>query len=168
MTGPDEDGVLEQFLRGTRITIGALAAGALLFAVVDIVLWSQGRVPTVPGMEVISYLAAGYAALMLVGRSVVMRAASAVARKRLLALPEVTTQKVLEVYGGRTITGAAFLEGAAFFFLMAFLIDGQWWTLAGGLAFAALLAVLHFPTRERVDAWADEQRQALEQEKLGL
>jgi NaMN:DMB phosphoribosyltransferase len=168
MTGLETGGVPEARVRALQITMAALIIGLLFFAGIDVVLQAQGKVPLVPGLEVISYVAAGYAVVILGAWLVVMRATASAARKKLLAAPEVTTQRVIELYAGRMITGAALLEGIAFFFLTAYLIAGQPWTLAGGLVSAALLALVHFPTRRRVEDWVTATREAVEQERLGL
>jgi hypothetical protein len=168
MSRPEDNGVSEQQLRALRIVIVAQMAGSLFFAGIDIVLWAQGMVPFVPNnVPMVSYVAVGFAIVILSARFVLMRVTDAAARKQLLAAPKVTTKQVVDRYGGRMMTGAALLNGGAFFFLIAYLLEGQPWTLAGGLAFALLIGLVHFPTRQRVEDWVAATRAAVEQERLG-
>ena len=167
MTEP-ESGVPDDRLWALQIIIAALIGGILIFAGIDVVLYTRGMVPTAPGSDVIAYVAAGYAVAVLGAWQVVMRTMAAAARRKLLAAPEVTTQLVIALHAGRMIIGAALWEGIAFFLLVAYFITGQPWTFAGGLVCAALVALLHFPTRPRVEDWVAATREAAEQERLGL
>jgi hypothetical protein len=167
MTTGDGDSYFDGRVRSLQIVIVALVFGILAFAGVVGMLYAQGSVPSARGLDVISYAAVGFAALQLVVRQVLMRAMDAGARMKLLRTPaEATTMPLIDAYAARTIIGAALLEGAAFFFLVAFLLDGQPWTLGGGLLFAVLLAVLHHPTRDRVEHWVTAQQHRLAEERL--
>ena len=168
MTGPDSDGAFAIRLRTMRIIIGALLMGILTFAVVAAITRAQGNMPPLRGEPIVSYVAAGQGVIILLLQAIVPAAIATGMRKSLPAEPEVTPERWLAVYQTRMIVGAALLEGAAFTFLIAYLIEGRPWTLAGGLVCAALLAVLYFPTRERVERWVAAQREALQQERLGL
>jgi hypothetical protein len=168
MTGPGTDEVPAGRLLTMRIIVCALVMGVLAFAGVAAFVRSQGAMPPTPDVPLVSYIAAGYGALMLLAWSVVPPAIVTGARRKLLAETAVTTGRLLDLFHTRLIVGAALLEGAAFFFLIAYMLEGLPWALAGGLFFAALLAMLYFPTREGVEGWVAEQREALAQERLGL
>jgi hypothetical protein len=45
---------------------------------------------------------------------------------------------------------------------------GAPWALAGGLGFGGFMALVHFPTRERVEQWIATQRAALDEERLEM
>jgi hypothetical protein len=168
MTAPNSVGGIEQYLRTLRIVNVALVMGVLPFVGIDIFMWAQGQVPVNRGMEMVSYMAAGTAVLVLIVHFVVMAALATAAQMKLRDALAVSTRQLMELYGGRMIIGSALLEGKAFFFLVAFMTDGKPWALAGGLAFAALIAVLHFPTLQRVEAWIATMREALERGRLGM
>jgi hypothetical protein len=69
-------------------------------------------------------------------------------------------QKLVQAYQTGLIVGLALLEGAAFFNLVAYMVEKQWWTITivAALLFWMLLA---FPTRTRVTQWL-ESRQAFD------
>lgn len=60
-------------------------------------------------------------------------------------------------YQARTIVGLALLEGAAFFNIIAAIVEHKWWSLAvaGALVFWMLAM---FPTRTRIRHWVETQR----------
>jgi hypothetical protein len=167
MDRPDQGGGLEARLRVLQIIIVALLNGVILLAAVAIVLHAQGVAPFTPNSQVISYIALGQAVLILMVRSVVLPAVETGARKRLVAARGKIGSGLLGLFATRTILGAALLESVAFMFLIAYMVEGPVWTLAGGLVFAALIAALHFPTRDRVERWIERQRDALELERVG-
>jgi hypothetical protein len=168
MSGLEVDGIPGQQVRAYQIVIMALLIGILTFAGIALILWDQGQVPLAPGVWPLAYVALGFGGMILLARLVFLPAVTAAARKRLRADPDVTTAKLFGLFGSRMITGAALLEGGAFMFLITFLMLGAPWALAGGLGFGVLMAVLHFPTRERVEQWIARQREVLEQERLRM
>jgi hypothetical protein len=168
MSGPEVDHVPGQQVRAFQITISALLAGILMFAGIGVFLWTQGQVPMAPDVWPLAYVAIGFGGMTLLAWLVFLPAITAAARKRLRAGPEVTPAQLLGLFGSRMITGAALLEGSAFMFLITFLLLGVPWALAGGLGFGVLMAVLHFPTRERVGQWVATQRATLDEERLGM
>jgi hypothetical protein len=77
------------------------------------------------------------------------------------------TAKLLAVYQTQMIVGAAILEGATFGLIIAFIVDGTYWTLVGALVLSGVNA-FQFPTRTRVERWLSEQRELIEQERAGM
>ena len=60
--------------------------------------------------------------------------------------------------------GCAMLEGAAFLSILAFMLEGRWYCLAGALLM--ILGILyHMPTVSRVQSWLDEQTRQIEFER---
>ena len=69
-----------------------------------------------------------------------------------------------QLYQTQLIVGAALLEGAAFFAGIAFMLERD--PIAAGMALV-LLAVLaaRFPTRDRIEAWLEQQLGLLQEER---
>jgi hypothetical protein len=168
VTGPDAEQLLAAHLRTLRIIVGALLAGAATFAGIAIFLRAQGHMPPPPGVPIVSYVALGFGAIDLIARAVVPSAVVAGMRKGWAIAPEVPLGNWLGLYVTRTIIGAALLEGATFMFLISYLLEGAPWALAAGVVFWGLLALLQFPTRDGVERWVDAQREALQQERMGV
>jgi len=158
MIGQQPPVIPDQNVRTMQIIIGALTAGVLTFAGVAVALRASGPAPAGRDMAVVSYIAVGFGAVILVVHAVMMAVQGGAIRRR-LADQGLTPAGLAGLYTARLIVGAALLEGAALFLLMAYLLDSQWWTLAVGLVFAGLIPALHFPTRERVDRWVEAQRE---------
>jgi hypothetical protein len=164
MNDPDLDVVPPHMLRTLRIIVGALVASVLIAAAIFFVVRSQNPAPMANQVPIISCLAVGFAAMMFAVRAVMIPVVSKAGRQKLLANSDVTTTKLMELHISRTIVGAALLEGPAFFLLVAYLTEGQPWTLAAALVMAGLIAVLHFPTRFRVENAIAADRQAIRDE----
>ena len=160
MNGPDDGGVVAARLLTMRIIIGALVMGVLTFSAVAVVVRAQGNMRPPPAVPVISYVAAGQGVLMLVLQAIVPAAIVAGGRKAIP--PGAGTDGWLGLYMTRMIVGAALLEGAAFTFLMGYMVEGPPWALAGGVAFAALILILYYPTLDRIERWAEAQRDAMQ------
>ena len=65
------------------------------------------------------------------------------------------------------IIAAAILEGAAFFLLIAYLLEGQAICLAAACLFVTLIAA-KFPTRTGVESWTEKQSYLLQQARMRL
>jgi hypothetical protein len=170
----------EEFARGVirivQIIVAALAMGMICFAAVAIFQ----RIPNPPQQDaLIAYLAAGFAPMMLFVRAIVGTSTVNRSRKNIAAgirplnppaagsqLPANFTggDQFLFVFQQKTIIESALVEGAAFFNLIAFLTEGQWWSLAvAGVLLAVLL--VPFPTYDRVENWVRYQLELLELER---
>jgi hypothetical protein len=165
MNEPEVDDVPPGMLRSLQIIVGALVASIFFFAVVAVVVRSKEGGPPAIDPPVISYLAIAFAAMTLGMRAVMIPAIAKVGRKPLLTEPYVATRQLMGLLTNRTIIGSALLEGAAFFLLVAYLVEGQLWTWAGGLVMGGVLAVLQFPTAARIGAAVDAERQAIADER---
>src|SRR4051812_37245118 len=103
---PANETAIKQLLLTSRIIAGALSAGVIIFVAVAISL----RLGQPPGEAFIAFVAAGFAAVILLLRMVVL---SVLAGRRGSPAPE--TLALLRLYHGRLIIGLAMLEGAALF-----------------------------------------------------
>lgn len=61
-------------------------------------------------------------------------------------------QDECRLYQTRLIMGLGLIEGAVFFNLIAYLLEGYWWSLAV-VGFGAAVMLLDFPTRAKVQEW---------------
>ncbi len=105
----------------------------------------------------ISIVAAAVAGVVVVVRQVVLGVMSGQAVPK-AGVAEPTPQAAFGLYQTRLIVGLGLLEGAAFFNLIAYLLEGHWWSY---LVVAALLTwmLASFPTRDRLRRWIDDREQ---------
>jgi hypothetical protein len=165
---------LDTHLRITRIIIGAMMMGIVSFLAV-VIFVTQQREPNQDSQSLVSYMAVGGLALALVtwflipdlvvkglvgqiaaGTWKPPKNAETEERAPLTDYPT-DASKLLLVNQTRAIIATALLEGAAFFGLVAYLVEGQLFVLAVPGVVLALLA-LTFPARERVVQWAEVQQ----------
>jgi uncharacterized membrane protein YraQ (UPF0718 family) len=161
MDEPRTEGMLEKQVRALQMTIGALIAGALILAGVAIVLRQRGFQANFGAVPIVSIVAVLQAVGSLTARPLVLNASLRSARQKIALSGADSDAAWAPVFASRTILGAALLEGAAFLFFIAYLLEGQWWALAGGLAMVGLMAVWHFPNQNKVEQWIAEQREAV-------
>ena len=184
-SGPTDETLTRQLMT-CRVIAAALTFGVIAFAVVAFVI-RAGR----PAEGIlVSAIAAVVAAAAIVARAVVLSVlagrsvgdetaagraeqAAEVARRR--GVPETelpvvrdavearfdATATDLAQYQTRMIVGLAVLEGAAFFNLVAYIIEGRWWSM---VAVAVLLfwMLTAFPTVGKLARWAEDRRQLRE------
>jgi hypothetical protein len=142
MTDPKREGLTEQ-VRAMQIIVFALAMGVLTFALM-LVLVIQPE-PTQEDV-LLAYVAAAAAAICIPVGFVV---------PRVIASQQPAT---LAMYQTKLIVGAAIFEGAAFFNLVTYMIEGQVFSLA--IAGVLLLLILmHFPTVGGVQEWLETRTQ---------
>ena len=150
-------------VRTMQIIVGALAWGVLMFmgAVLFISLDPAGGGQ--PGVPLLTYLAVGTAAVAIAAAMIVpgmiadRQARSIAARPIPPAADELGDVLPLSaVYQTRLIMRAAILEGAAFFNLVAYMLERR--PLCLGAAVVLLLLIsAQFPTRSRVEEWFDSE-----------
>jgi hypothetical protein len=81
-------------------------------------------------------------------------------------LPAGDTGKLAFVYQTQLIIGSALCEGMAFFATIAYMLERN--PLALGMALILLAGlVIRIPTRNRVNAWIDQQQSKLQMERQG-
>lgn len=149
---------IAQQLRALQITVGTLAAGSMAFAVIAIVVHSQGVQIAIAAFPLLSIIAVVQAVALVSVRPLVLSAMLRSARQNLGDGDPASDEQWMRIFSSMTITGAALLEGAAFMFFIAYMLEGEWWTLAGGVAMVALIVGWHFPTEAKATAWIEQQR----------
>lgn len=167
---------LEQQVRVLQIIVGALMFGVVSFGVVAIVI-GTGRQGD--GDSPIWMIAAGFAVMMLIARQIMGVSMVNSIRRQIAkgswqprnkggvpAFPADATDadRLLAMLQTVTIVQCALPEGAAFFNLIAYIINGH---VASLLMVAVLLLWMSssFPTRERVVNWIGRQLELVELER---
>jgi hypothetical protein len=171
-----------------QMIVAALVAGCVFFLV--IVLVSHGSAvggAIGDGLTPLTWVALSFLALMAVSRAIVpavivrqgrrsiARGTFSLSQARQLPLQgdreEVEEMgdagRLFVLYQTKTIIGAALIEGATFFIIIAYLVERN--TVALGIAVALILAVAaHIPTRTGVVHWIEDQlRLVAEERSLG-
>jgi hypothetical protein len=159
VNGEESNETLERALHALQICIAALLAGGAIFAVVAVLLRGQ-RILVGPGLGILSWIALLQAGVLLAVRPVVLSSNLRQGRARIS--PDDSDDAWLRLFSAISVTGAALLEGSAFFFFIVYMLEGETWTLAAGIAMLALLAYWHFPTRDYVKRWLAEQREIVQ------
>ena len=175
MLTDEERAYLGRMTLAMQIIVGALAAGVVSFFVVVLVI-KQPQAP-LAGDRLLTYLsvAAGLVAVVvaLILPGVIVRnnrqavldgKATASTPERAPPLPEELREVGSLAAGYQTalIVRSALLEGAAFFALVAFMLEQQ--TLSLVVAGALLIFMLSgFPTRSKLEDAIDSDRRTLEQ-----
>ena len=171
-------------VRTMQIIVANLVAGPTVFLVVVLFI-SAGGEPAQNGGAVpaMTCMALGFALLAALGRSIIPGQFVAGARKRIVqgtwrppggrsgasSLPDLIERAgeprmLAAVFQTRTIVAGAFLEGAAFFNLIAYLLEQSWISLLMAVVLILGVAVL-FPTRSAVIHWIEEQLDRIEQQR---
>jgi hypothetical protein len=157
----DSETIVQKQSAGLQITIGALLVGAAFFAGVAAYMRPQVHFKF-GSFPVFSIVAVGMALMILIFRPFVLSGRARAARCQLDQSAAALDAAWMPIFGDYTITGATLVEGPIFMFFITYVLEGEWWTLAGGIALMGLMAIFHFPTRERANRWIAQQRQAVQ------
>jgi hypothetical protein len=163
-----------------RITIGALAAGILILGFICFGVRDWGQKPAADRTPVMTYLALGFAAVMIVIHVVVPYRLATNARRararQVVRFDERGTSAdgldsesvdLLGIYQDQLVMRAALIEGPAFFLLLAYMVEGQLIALlVAGLLLLRQLSMI--PSQTRVERWLDEQRELLAEDRQSL
>lgn len=147
---------LPKRIQVAQIIWSALIMGVLTFLGVTLMT------PGVPQKPLIAFMGLGGAIGMAVLRFIVPGVLVRTQTKNLKAVDASELEvRLSELYQTKLIIGMALLEGAAFFNLVSYMAERQWWTLAvvGGLL---LLMVSMFPSVTRFEAWAEDIKRNLQ------
>jgi hypothetical protein len=183
MSVPDRETLIAQYTRVLQIIVAAQVAGLLFFLGIILFLNLQkpGKAPgQVPSTSILLPLAFVFAAAALVLAVVIPRALTANARRQIAEgtwrpnpqrnapTPDVKEMsdeaKLAMVYMNQKIVAVALNEGAAFFALILYLIEGNALALGLGLVLIAT-QIVRFPTREKMEQWIDQQAGLIQQER---
>jgi hypothetical protein len=167
-------------VRTLQVIVGAMIMGCVVFAVVAVVVGTMAGKPA--DRPLLTYVAVALAAILIVTRSVVLKAIAALGRRQILQHKTGTasggasensttseeldfeTAQLMQSRTSQTITGAAMLEGAAFFSLVTYIVEHSPISLAVVLVLLAFL-VVRFPTESRTTAWLEDQQRRLQEER---
>jgi len=171
----EERASLARVTRTMQIIVGSLATGVVMFSAVTLMLAAQQPKPA-PDVPLLTYLsiaaapAAILAALTIPGflvrhqRQAILGGEPTLNVGSIGAAPLTEAEQNLGPYiaGYQTalIIRSTILEGAAFFALMAFMLEGQTMSLvAAGVLLLFILSGV--PTRSRVEETIERQRRAV-------
>jgi hypothetical protein len=162
LRGPKFDGSI----RTMQIIAGALISGVLIFMGVVLVV-TQGNIGGIPNARLMTMIAGGFGFLMIVNHFVIPRIVSGAQLKQLAISgilqqeEQVRVERMCAVYQTQLIIGMALLEGAAFFNLIAMMIEKSAVSL-GVVSLLLGLMVVKFPTRIKVSWWIQERLRELQ------
>lgn len=181
MNGTIGRAILSKVLIPLRVIVAALALGPTIFLAIVLAIGPMA----VAGQTLITWIALAFAAVAVVLRFVVpqfaVRAACGRICRRettinnLAQMPVMATLiqqvgdagQLVAVFYTRTILAAALIEGAAFFLIIAYLIEGSPWALGAAIAMIVAIA-LHIPMTGYTAGWiADQLRQIEDERALG-
>jgi hypothetical protein len=141
----------EQAIRVMQIIAAALVMGVVLFGL--IALFVFGALDDPSGGFIISLIAVVFASGAFVMHLIVPNLMTPPSSADVAGGDDLALYKQ---YQARTIVGLAMLEGAAFFNIIATIVEHNWWSLAvAGVLVFWMLAM--FPTRTRVKHWVETQ-----------
>ena len=161
-----------------QIVALSLTTGAAIALAIFAIIRAGGHAPPAPQLPLITYFAAAFTGIVLLGRLIVPDKVAAATIRRIVwqGQPGYSTHRVkmlrseenrraalVGVYQSRMILAMAPLEGVAFFLATTYFIEGQ--PLALGLGILLVFCqILHIPTRSRVERWVEIQEEKLQQE----
>ena len=167
---------LSAIARTAQIIVAALAMGVIFFGLIVVLAIQPTAIEGMPVLSIAAVAAAlptlGMAAILpsLIVNAMLKRMAddqqAAHNRTDANALPASAAESLLRCYITKTILIAAPLEGAAFFQLIAYLVEGQWWSLLVALMLVVGI-LLQFPTATRIQHWIENQLQKLKHMREG-
>jgi len=165
---------LTPVLRQLQMIVGSLVAGCTIFLVIALFV-SAGR-EGAEGPPLVSYIAMASGVMALLARALIPPKIITVGRQRILhqegrdarrgdALDgRSTVGRLLQLFAASTIIPCIVIEGATFFLLVAYVVEGWPPAVIAAVALIAVLA-LHLPTRARLIHWVEDQLTLLEQER---
>jgi hypothetical protein len=157
-------------IRAMQIVAGALVLGALIFLGVVIAIRLAGQAPRPPKTPMLSYVGIVFTVMVLVPLALVPDRVIAAGRKQIArgerdaSTASDETLRLANLYQNCMIIRLALLEGAAFFQIIIFHLEGQQLSLILALILVVGMVLL-FPTRARVESWIEKQQEKLEEER---
>ncbi len=161
MSEPDPPPTAGARVRVMQIIVVAELLGGLVFMGIVLAMRAQGQFNAPAGPPMLSYIMPVVCVPMVAGSVLLPHLILASRRRQPLDVAaggEPGPGGWYGLYQTLLLLSIAPLEGATFALLIAYLLEGQPWTLL--LAALPLVGILvQFPTRERVEAWGDRQRE---------
>jgi hypothetical protein len=180
MSSSDEDVVLAPRVRIMQVILLALVAGCLIFLVIALVVRQGGGGGPPAATPIITYIALASGVIALAGSIMVPRWAAKEMLRKLArespanhasdVIPDSFTRetgKLAELFRTYLFMTAAPLEGGIFFLLIAYLVEGSLLSIIGAIVLLVFLGS-KFPTRPAVERWIEQQRDLLQQERMGV
>jgi hypothetical protein len=161
---------LARVIRPMQIIVAALAAGVLAFMVVALLVRGSRE----PAQANLVYIALAFSLIALVAWAILPNLMTNQARRQIAERsnpPRGTTAPSADVgevghlaavYQTRLIIGAAILEGAAFFNLVAYLVEGHALGLAAAVVLLVMMILFHFPTFSRLEDWVRREMETIQ------
>ncbi len=126
----------------------------------------------------LTYIAIGFGVIVLVQATFLPNLLAAASRRQMAQEKMPTndpnvdpftreTGKLAEGYQKHLIITAAPLEGGIFFLLIAYSFEGSLLGIIGAIVLLVFLGS-KFPTRPAVERWIEQQRDLLQQERMGV
>lgn len=135
-------------VRGMQVLAGALMLGLMVFAGIAVFV-----IGPKPGESLVAAVMAGMVLIELPLFFILPQTA-------LKREPgdKFDVQKELGRYSGAMLMRYALCEGAAFVNIVAYIVAGQWWSLAvAGLMWLVMVAM--FPTQTKVEDWLENRQE---------
>jgi hypothetical protein len=147
--------------RTTQIITIALLMGVCVFAAVAITI-NFGKEPAQrDSAPFVSYVAIAFAVSAAFGSLLVRKLLTASqVHQSTAAIRENHRRALAPIYSMRNVVSKAVLEGAAFFNLIAYIVEGHVWTLGIVAALLVLMSV-PFPSQTDFENWAEQVRRDL-------
>lgn len=158
MSQVDDDVMLAQSLRTMRIVHGAILGGAIAFLVMALYLRASGFSARIAQTPLLTYIGIGLGVVQIVAHQVVPDLIAASGRRKIAASGTTALQPWYELYQTRMLVGIGLLNGATFFLLVAYIVEGHALAPLAALLFIAGIA-LQMPGETRVERWVAQQRE---------
>jgi hypothetical protein len=173
MSSPGEFNSLAPRVRVMQIIGFALVMGVVVFMGIALFLRSTGNLNPPPEVPLVTYLGLALGSMQLVLFFVLPAIFVKSGRTRMSVTEDTlgnpasadSAEQLCGLYQTSLIIGDALLEGAAFYFLVAYLVEGQLLALIVAGFFLVIL-ILQFPTRSRVERWIERQQELISQEQV--
>jgi hypothetical protein len=161
-------------VRTAQLIVVALVVGVVVFAGIVFYLGMGGQPPQGPPMislVMLAVAASAVAARFFIPGLLTQSACRAIADGTWKAAPTsrpgytppaTDREKLKSVFLSKTIVASALLEGGAFANLVAYMLEGQWFSLVFGIVLALGIAA-GIPTHAGVESWVDQQLRRVEE-----
>ena len=152
---------LEAWVRAMQIIATVLMMGVLVFFGVVLII-TQGKIGGMENAAGLTMVGAGFGFVMIVSHFTIpgiicgTQMKQAAADGSLNQQDDATTQRIWGLYQTQLIVGLALLEGAAFFNLIALMVENSVASLGVVILLLGLMAV-KFPTRNKVSWWVEDK-----------